>query len=192
MSCLHIVFSNYPGNYRDVMIWATCCLAYTLDLLELVNLQLNRLFTSTLWVTYSYQRLPQATTYPYLYMRTDNNKAMKWWPIQSRAQIRLVQSTHAICAVHALMQWFTRWGSAPGPLLLLWQKWLTRNAFSTALSRSCRWTPLSSIHKAFELGLLYQLSRLVSVTWTWKFKKWCLPKYANISPQDLPGLLKNL
>ena len=69
MSRLHTVFSNYPGNYRDVIIWATCYLAYTLNLLELVNLQLNRLFTSILWLTYGYQRLPQATTYSYLLYR---------------------------------------------------------------------------------------------------------------------------
>ena len=69
MSHLHTVFSNYPGNYRDVMIWATYCLAYTLDLLELVNLQLIHLLTLTFRLTCSYQGLPQITTYPNLLYR---------------------------------------------------------------------------------------------------------------------------
>ena len=28
MECLHSVLSNHPGNYKDIMIWAACCLAY--------------------------------------------------------------------------------------------------------------------------------------------------------------------
>ena len=28
MECLHGVLSNHPGNYKDIMIWAACCLAY--------------------------------------------------------------------------------------------------------------------------------------------------------------------
>ena len=28
MMRLHVVFSNHTSNYRDMMIWAACCLAY--------------------------------------------------------------------------------------------------------------------------------------------------------------------
>ena len=28
MVYLHVVFSNHTSNYRDMMIWAACCLAY--------------------------------------------------------------------------------------------------------------------------------------------------------------------
>ena len=28
MERLHAVFAKHPGNYRDIMIWAACCLAY--------------------------------------------------------------------------------------------------------------------------------------------------------------------
>ena len=28
MARLHAVFSKHPGNYRDVMLWAACCVAY--------------------------------------------------------------------------------------------------------------------------------------------------------------------
>ena len=28
MEYLHIVLSKHPGNYKDIMIWAACCLSY--------------------------------------------------------------------------------------------------------------------------------------------------------------------
>ena len=28
MEHLHIVLLKHPGNYKDIMIWAACCLAY--------------------------------------------------------------------------------------------------------------------------------------------------------------------
>ena len=155
---LHVVFSKHTSNYRDVMIWAACCLAY-FGLLRVSE-----------FTTSSPDHFDPLTDLLLSDVALDNRasptlvqitlKQSKGDQFRKGTQICLGKMTHAICPVQALVQYLVRRDGTPGPLFV-WpnNKALTRASFSSALNKALKELHMDphqfNTHRS-ELVLLHQ------------------------------------
>ena len=195
---LHTVFSKHSGNYRDVMIWAACCLAYfgllrvsefTVSSPDHYDPSADLLLSDVALDNHSSPSLIQITI-----------KQSKGDQFKKGAQIYLGKTTHAICPVHALVHYLARRGSTPGPLFLFSdKKWLTRGTFSTALNSALeelQMDPSKYNTHSFRIGAATSAKQAgVSDSHLKALGRWksdAYKKYVRLSPQDLAGLSKSL
>ena len=135
MARLHAIFSRHPGNYRDIMIWAACCLAYfgLLRVSEFTSSSPNH-FDPSRDLLLSDVAIDNRACPSLIQITLKQSKGDQF---RKGAQIYLGRTTHAVCPVHALVQYLARRGDTPGPLFLFSDsKWLTRCSFSTALNEA--------------------------------------------------------
>ena len=164
---LHVVFSKHTSNYRDVMIWAACYLAY-FGLLRVIE-----------FTTSSPDHFDPSTDLLLSDVALDNKasptlvqitlKQLKGDQFRKGTQICLGKMTHAI---RSLVQYLVRQGGTPGPLFV-WpnNKALTRASFSSALNKALKelhMDPHQFNAYRSELVLLHQPNGPVWVTHTWK------------------------
>ena len=137
MKRLHVMFTNHTSNYRDVMIWATCCLTYfgflrvgefTTSSPDHFDHSTNLLLSDVALDNRASPTLVQITL-----------KHSKGDQFRKGTQICLGKTTHAICPVHPLVLYLVRRGGTLGPLFV-WpnNKALTRASFSSALNKALK------------------------------------------------------
>ena len=198
MTRLQTVFSKHPDNYRDVMIWAACCLAY-FGLLRVSE-----------FTTSSPDDFDPSTDLLLSDVALDNRasptliqitlKQSKGDQFRRGTRICLGKTTHAVCPVHALVQYLARRGGTPGPQFLLPNnKSLTRESFSAALDGALKELHMDPGHfntHSFRIGAATSAKRAgVSDSHLKALGRWSSDaylKYVRLSPQDLAGLSKSL
>ena len=132
---LQAVFSQTPGKFRDIMIWAACCMAY-FGLLRVSEFTASssHFFDPLKDLLLSDVALDSRASPSLIQV---NIKQSKGDQFRKGTQIYLGKTGHAVCPVQALVQYLSRRGSTPGPLFLFSNgKWLTRQAFSKALDKA--------------------------------------------------------
>ena len=115
-------------------------------------------------------------------------------------KIYVGRTTHAVCPVHALVQYLARWGGAPEPLFVFSDsKRLTRESFSTALNKALeelQMDPSQFNTHSFRIGAATSAKQAgISDTHLKALGRWrsdAYQKYVRLSPQDLAGLSKPL
>ena len=135
MAHLHAVLLKNTDNYRDVMIWAACCLAYfgLLRVSEFTISSPNHLDPSK-DLLLSDIALDNRESPSLIQITLKQSKGDQF---RKGEKIYVGRTTHAVCPVHALVQYLARRGHTPGPLFSFSDsKWLTRDSFSTALNKA--------------------------------------------------------
>jgi len=163
MKGLHTVFSTQRNDYRDVMLWAACCLAY-FSLLRVsefniaspdsFNRSTDLLLSDAALDSHASPTLVQVTL-----------KQCKNDQFRTGNQIFLSKTFQVVCPVEALVKYLSMRGGTQGPLFLLpSDKALTSAELSTKLSKSLTWIHTNLItHVVSGLALLHQLNELDSV-----------------------------
>jgi len=132
MKGLHTIFSTQWNYYRDVMIWAACCLAYF------------GLLTVSEFTTASPDSFNQSTDLLLSDVALDSRASATLVQVTLRLfkndqfrtgnQIFLGKTFQAVCPVEVLVKYLSMRGGTQGPLFLLPSKQaLTRAYFSRAL-----------------------------------------------------------
>ena len=198
MTGLHAVFSRTSGNFRDIMIWAACCLAY-FGLLRVSEFTTSSsdlfdpLKDLLLWDVALDNRASSS-------LIQVNTKQSKGDQFRKGAQIYLGKTGHAVCPVQALVQYLFRQGGAPGLLFLLSNsKWLTRQAFSKALNEAFEELQMDSSQfntHSFRIGAATSAKQAgMSDSHVKALGRWqsdAYQRYVRLSPQDLARLSRSL
>ena len=198
MEHLHIVLSKHPGNYKDIMIWAACCLTYfgLLRVSEFTTSSLDHFDSSTdlLLSDLALDNHASPTTIQITVKQSKNDQ------FRAGTTICLGITTHAVCPVDALVQYLAIQGGTLGLLFLLPNNQsLTRALFRSPIKKAypelhmdhCQFNTHSFIigdatsakHVGVSNSHLKALSRWISDTYL---------KYVRLSSKDLARLSKSL
>ena len=198
MEHLYIVFSKHPGNYKDIRIWAACCLAYfgLLRVSEFTTSSPDH-FDSTTDLLLSDVALDNRTSPTTIQITLKQSKNDQF---RTGTTICLGKSTYTVCPVDALVQYLAVRGGTPGPLFLLPNNQsLTRALFSSALKKAFQ--ELHMDHRKFNtdsirIGAATSAKRAgVSDSHLKALGRWrsdTYLKYVRLSPKDLARLSKSL
>ena len=180
------------------MIWDACCLAYfgLLRVSEFTTSLPNHFDPSTDLLLSDVALDNRAS----LSLAQITLKQSKGDQFRKGAQIYLRRTSHAVCPVHALVQYLARQGGTPGPLFLFSDnKSLTKASFSAALNRALKglqMDPSQFNTHSFRIGAATSAKQAgVSDSHLRVLGRWnsdVYLKYVRLSPQDLAGLSKSL
>ena len=198
MEYLQGVLSNHPGNYKDIMIWAACCLAYfgLLRVSEFTTSSPDRFDSSTdlILLDVALDNRTSPTSIQITLKQSKNDQ------FRAGTTICLGKTTHTVCPVDALVQYLVVQGGTPGPLFLLpSNQSLTRASFSSALNKAFQ--ELHMDHRqfnthSFRIGAATSAKHAgvsdshLKALGRWKSDAYL--KYVRLSPKDLARLSKSL
>ena len=180
------------------MIWAACCLAYfgLLRVSEFTTSSPNHFDPST-DLLLSDVALDNRASFSLAQITLKQSKGDQF---RKGTQIYLGRTSHAVCPVHALVQYLARRGGTPGPLFLFSDnKSLTRASFSAALNRALKELQMDRSQfktHSFRIGAATSAKQAgVSDSHLRVLGRWnsdAYLKYVRLSPQDLARLSKSL
>ena len=198
MEHLHSVLSKHPGNYKAIMIWAACCLAYfgLLRVSEFTTSSPDYFDSSTdlLLSDVPLDNHVSPTTIQIILKQSKNDK------FRAGTTICLGKTTHAVCPVDALVQYLAMRGGTPAPLFLLPNNQsLTGASFRSALKKAFQ--ELHMDHRRFNthnfrigaatsakcVGMSHSHLKALG---RWRSDAYL--KYVRLSPKDLARLSKSL
>ena len=152
------------------MIWAACCLAY-FGLLRVSEFTTSSpdCFDPSTDLLLSDVALDNRASPTFIQIILKQSKGDQF---RKGTKIYLGKTTHAVCPVHALVQYLAMRGGTPGPLFLFPNnKLLTRRSFSAALNEALKELRMDPRHfntHSFRIGAATSAKRGVSVTHTLK------------------------
>ena len=198
MERLHTVLSRHPGNYKDIMIWAACCLAYfgLLRVSEFTTSSPDH-FDSSIDLLLSDVALDNRTSPTTIQITLKQSKNDQF---RTGSTICLGKTNHAVCPVEALVQYLAIRGGTSGPLFILPNNQsLTRASFSSAINKAFQ--ELHMDHRqfnthSFRIGAATSAKQAgVSDSHLKALGRWrsdAYLKYVRLSPKDLAKLSKSL
>ena len=180
------------------MVWAACCLSYfgLLRVSEFTTLSPNH-FDPSKDLLLSDIALDNRVSPSLIQITLKQSKGDQF---RKGEKIYVGRTTHAVCPVHALVQYLTRRGGAPGPLFVFSDnKWLTRESFSTALNKALeelQMDPSQFNTHSFRIGAATSAKQAgISDAHLKALGRWrsdTYQKYVRLSPQDLAEFSKPL
>ena len=198
MERLHTVLSKHSGNYKDIMIWAACCLAYFgfLRVSEFTTSSPDYFDSSTdlLLSDVALDNRVSSTTIQIILKQSKNDQ------FRAGITICLGKTTHAVCPVDTLIQYLAIRGGTPGPLFLLPNNQsLTGASFRSALKKAFQ--ELHMDHRrfnthSFRTGVATSAKHVgmsdshLKALGRWRSDAYL--KYVRLSPKDLARLSKSL